>query len=98
MSDLLREEIEEGIVLVTLNRPERLDALSQRLIAGLHQAFAALAAWRVPSLSPSTSIAPEIVSPQPIGCMPSAAAPQAGVEGAFEAPFQLPERVSTVTA
>lgn len=36
---LLVHELEPGIVLVTLNRPERLNALSQGLIASLHAAF-----------------------------------------------------------
>jgi enoyl-CoA hydratase/carnithine racemase len=47
MSEILvREEVEDGIVQITLNRPERLNALSQRLIAELHEAFAAIAAER----------------------------------------------------
>jgi enoyl-CoA hydratase len=40
---LSTEEIDEGIVLVTLRRPERLNALSQRLIADLHRCFDDLA-------------------------------------------------------
>ena len=39
MSMVLTEEIEPGIVQVTLNRPERLNALSQGLIAELHTTF-----------------------------------------------------------
>jgi enoyl-CoA hydratase/carnithine racemase len=39
---VLREEVEPGIHVVTLNRPERLNALSQRLIAALHETFAAI--------------------------------------------------------
>jgi enoyl-CoA hydratase len=39
---VLREEVEPGIHVVTLNRPERLNALSQRLIAALHDTFAAI--------------------------------------------------------
>lgn len=38
-SELLVKEIEPGIILVTLNRPARLNALSQSLIATLHGAF-----------------------------------------------------------
>ncbi len=36
---LLLEQVEDGITRVTLNRPERLNALSQALIADLHRAF-----------------------------------------------------------
>ena len=36
MSLVLTEELEPGILLVTMNRPERLNALSQGLIAELH--------------------------------------------------------------
>ncbi len=36
---VLTEEIEPGVVLVTMNRPERLNAMSQGLIAALHAAF-----------------------------------------------------------
>ncbi len=39
MSLVLTEELEPGILLVTLNRPERLNALSQGLIAELHATF-----------------------------------------------------------
>ena len=39
MSLVLTEELEPGIVLVTMNRPERLNALSQGLIAELHETF-----------------------------------------------------------
>ena len=39
MSLVLTEELEPGIVLVTMNRPERLNALSQGLIAELHATF-----------------------------------------------------------
>ena len=39
MSLVLTEELEPGIVLVTMNRPERLNALSQGLIAELHDTF-----------------------------------------------------------
>jgi enoyl-CoA hydratase len=39
MSLVLTEELEPGILLVTLNRPERLNALSQGLIAELHETF-----------------------------------------------------------
>jgi enoyl-CoA hydratase/carnithine racemase len=39
---VLREEIEPGIHVVTMNRPSRLNALSQRLIAELHEAFASI--------------------------------------------------------
>ena len=36
MDDVLFEEIEPGIVLLTLNRPERRNALSSQLLAALH--------------------------------------------------------------
>jgi enoyl-CoA hydratase len=36
---LLREEVEEGIVLLTLNRPERLNALSFDTVVPLHDAI-----------------------------------------------------------
>ena len=39
MSLVLTEELEPGILLVTMNRPERLNALSQGLIAELHDTF-----------------------------------------------------------
>jgi enoyl-CoA hydratase len=39
MADVLTEELEPGIVLVTMNRPERLNALSQGLISELHTTF-----------------------------------------------------------
>jgi enoyl-CoA hydratase/carnithine racemase len=39
MSLVLTEELEPGILLVTMNRPERLNALSQGLIAELHATF-----------------------------------------------------------
>jgi len=39
MSSVLTDELEPGIVQVTLNRPERLNALSQGLIAELHRTF-----------------------------------------------------------
>src|SRR5262249_13957685 len=39
MSFVLTEEVEPGIVLVTMNRPERLNALSQGLIAERHATF-----------------------------------------------------------
>jgi enoyl-CoA hydratase len=39
MALVLTEELEPGILLVTLNRPERLNALSQGLIAELHETF-----------------------------------------------------------
>lgn len=44
MSDdlVLTEELEPGIVLVTMNRPDRLNAMSQGLIAALHETFARL--------------------------------------------------------
>lgn len=42
-ADLRREEVEEGVVLVTLDRPERLNALSQGLVADLHACFAEIA-------------------------------------------------------
>ncbi len=34
---VMTEEVEPGIVLVTMNRPDRLNALSQGLIAELHE-------------------------------------------------------------
>jgi len=37
------EESEEGITVLTLDRPERLNALSQALVAELHDAFGAVA-------------------------------------------------------
>jgi enoyl-CoA hydratase/carnithine racemase len=43
---VLTEEVEPGIVLVTMNRPERLNALSQGLIAELHATFDALGSDR----------------------------------------------------
>jgi enoyl-CoA hydratase/carnithine racemase len=46
-SELLVQEIEPGIILFTLNRPERLNALSQPLIAALHGEFARVAADRL---------------------------------------------------
>ena len=39
MEHVLVDELEPGILLVTLNRPERLNALSQGLIAELHTTF-----------------------------------------------------------
>ena len=39
MALVLTEELEPGILLVTMNRPERLNALSQGLIAELHATF-----------------------------------------------------------
>ena len=39
MSLVLTEELEPGILLVTMNRPDRLNALSQGLIAELHATF-----------------------------------------------------------
>ena len=39
MSVVLTEELDPGILLVTMNRPERLNALSQGLIAELHETF-----------------------------------------------------------
>jgi len=42
MDDVLTEEVEPGVVLVTLNRPDRLNALSQGLIADLHETFEAI--------------------------------------------------------
>jgi enoyl-CoA hydratase/carnithine racemase len=39
---VLTEEVEPGIVVVTMNRPHRLNALSQGLIADLHEVFAEL--------------------------------------------------------
>jgi enoyl-CoA hydratase len=44
---VLREEVEPGIHVVTMNRPHRLNALSQRLIAELHETFAAINADRL---------------------------------------------------
>lgn len=46
MTNLLRDDPEEGIVVLTLNRPDRLNALSQRLVAELHEAFRAIALGR----------------------------------------------------
>ncbi|MCU1396187.1 MAG: putative enoyl-CoA hydratase/isomerase [Ilumatobacteraceae bacterium] len=40
------EEVEPGIVVVTMNRPDRLNALSQGLIADLHHTFETLGADR----------------------------------------------------
>lgn len=39
MSIVLTHELEPGIVQVTMNRPDRLNALSQTLIVELHTAF-----------------------------------------------------------
>ena len=39
MSDLLLQEINDGILLLTLNRPEKKNALNIALWEGLHQAF-----------------------------------------------------------
>lgn len=39
---VLTEDVEPGIVLVTMNRPDRLNALSQGLIAALHDTFGEL--------------------------------------------------------
>jgi enoyl-CoA hydratase/carnithine racemase len=41
--ELLCEPIEDGIQLLTMNRPERLNALSQKLVADLHSAFERIA-------------------------------------------------------
>jgi enoyl-CoA hydratase len=46
MEHLTLEATEPGIALLTLNRPDRLNALSQGLIAELHQVFDQLAADR----------------------------------------------------
>jgi enoyl-CoA hydratase/carnithine racemase len=40
------QEVDDDIAVVTLSRPERLNALSQALVADLHLAFAALAGHR----------------------------------------------------
>lgn len=39
MSLVLTEELEPGIVAVTMNRPDRLNAMSQGLVADLHETF-----------------------------------------------------------
>src|SRR5690242_14926865 len=45
MSDaVLVEEVKPGITKVTLNRPERLNAMNHELVQGLHDAFDELAA------------------------------------------------------
>ncbi|MCJ7437919.1 MAG: enoyl-CoA hydratase/isomerase family protein, partial [Acidimicrobiia bacterium] len=36
MADVLREEIRPGVVLITLNRPDKLNALSWDLVDELH--------------------------------------------------------------
>ena len=43
MDDVLYEELEPGVVLLTLNRPQRRNALSSRLLGALHAAFDRLA-------------------------------------------------------
>lgn len=40
---VLTETLEPGIVLVTMNRPDRLNAMSQDFIAAMHETFATLA-------------------------------------------------------
>lgn len=42
MADVVRCEIEQGIATVTLNRPERRNAMSAALLAGLREAFAGI--------------------------------------------------------
>ena len=44
MDDVLHSEIEPGIVLLTLNRPERRNALSGRLLGALHRSVDRIAA------------------------------------------------------
>jgi enoyl-CoA hydratase/carnithine racemase len=44
--EVLCEQVEDGIVLVTMNRPQRLNALSQKLVVELHATFAHIAADR----------------------------------------------------
>ena len=44
--EVLYEQVDEGIVLVTMNRPQRLNALSQKLVADLHETFARIAVDR----------------------------------------------------
>jgi enoyl-CoA hydratase len=46
-TDLLVQELEPGVVLFTLNRPDRLNALSQGLIATVHEAFDRIAGDRL---------------------------------------------------
>jgi enoyl-CoA hydratase len=43
---VLVDELESGVVVVTMNRPERLNAMSQGLVAELHRTFARLGAER----------------------------------------------------
>ena len=43
MDDVLYEQLEPGIALLTLNRPQRRNALSSRLLGALHAAFDRLA-------------------------------------------------------
>lgn len=43
MSTVLREEVRPGVTLLTLNRPDRLNAMSHELVADLHDALDAVA-------------------------------------------------------